>query len=79
MRLMKKATVYLPDDLKAGLQEAAREAGQSESKLIRDAVRKVVVRSVARIGPRPKIPLFTSQDPELAERVDEYLRGFGQR
>lgn len=76
---MKKATVYLPDDLKADLQEAAREAGQSESKLIRDAVRNVVVRSVSRIGPRPRIPLFTSQDPELAERVDEYLRGFGER
>lgn len=76
---MKKATVYLPDDLKAGLQEAAREAGQSESKLIRDAVQKAVVRSVSRIGPRPRIPLFTSPDPELAERVDEYLRGFGER
>jgi hypothetical protein len=76
---MKKATVYLPDDLKAGLQEAAREAGKSESKLIREAVRNVVVRSVSQIGPRPKIPLFTSQDPELAERVDEYLRGFGER
>ncbi len=76
---MKKATVYLPDDLKAGLQEAARETGKSESKLIREAVRNVVVRSVSRIGPLPKIPLFTSQDPELAERVDEYLRGFGER
>jgi len=78
MRPMKKATVYLPDDLKAGLQEAAREAGQSESKLIREAVRNVVVRSVSRIRPRPRIPLFTSQDPALAERVDEYLRGFGE-
>lgn len=79
MRPMKKVTVYLPEDLKAGLQEAAREAGQSESKLIRDAVRKVVVRPVSRISPRPRIPLFTSQDPELAERADEYLRGFGER
>ena len=79
MRSMKKATVYLPDDLKADLRKAARKAGQSESELIREAVRKEVDQSVSRIGPRPRIPLFTSQDPTLAERVDELLQGFGER
>lgn len=76
---MKKATVYLPEDLKSDLRQVAREAGRSESELIREAVRKEVDRSVSRIGPRPRIPLFSSQDPTLADRVDELLQGFGER
>jgi hypothetical protein len=27
--------------------------------------------------PRPRLPLFSSDDPTLAERVDEELPGFG--
>ncbi len=25
------------------------------------------------------LPLFSSEDPELAERIDEYMGGFGER
>jgi hypothetical protein len=28
---------------------------------------------------RPRIPLFASADPTLAERVDEALDGFGEQ
>lgn len=73
---MKKTTVYLPDDLKAALGRAAVEKGQSEAELIRKAVEDLV-RGLGR--PRPRLPLFSSGDPTLAERVDEELRrGFGE-
>lgn len=72
---MKKTTVYLPDDLKAALKRAAAERGQSEADLIRDAIGDSL-RGVER--PRPRLPLFHSDDPALAERVDEELRGFGE-
>lgn len=71
---MKKTTVYLPDDLKAALARAAAEKGQSEAELIRRAIEDSV-RGFER--PRPRLPLFHSDDPTLAERVDEELRGFG--
>ena len=72
---MKKTTVYLPDDLKAALGRAAAEKGRSEAELIRKAVEELV-RGCER--PRPRLPLFSSGDPTLAERVDEELRGFGE-
>ena len=72
---MKKTTVYLPDDLKAALERAAAEKGKSEAELIRKAVEELV-RGLER--PRPRLPLFSSGDPTLAERVDEELRGFGE-
>ena len=72
---MKKTTVYLPDDLKAALERAAAEKGKSEAELIRKAVEELV-RGLER--PRPRLPLFSSGDPTLAERVDEELRDFGE-
>jgi hypothetical protein len=72
---MKKTTIYLPDDLKAALGRAAVEKGQSEAELVRKAVEDLV-RGLER--PRPRLPLFHSDDPTLAERVDEELRGFGE-
>lgn len=73
---MKKTTVYLPGDLKSALGRVAAERGRSEAELIREAVRELVRRSEP---PRPRLPLFSSGDPTLAERVDEELAGFGER
>ena len=73
---MKKTTVYLPDDLKAALERTAAAQGRSEAELIREAVRKLTQDAEQ---PRPRLPLFSSGDPTLAERVDEELKkGFGQ-
>jgi Arc/MetJ-type ribon-helix-helix transcriptional regulator len=72
---MKKTTVYLPDDLKAALERMAAAQGRSEAELIRQAVRELT-RNLE--PPRPRLPLFRSGDPTLAERVDEALEGFGQ-
>lgn len=73
---MRRTTVYMPEDLKAHLRRTAEATGRSEADLIREGVRKVV--SVYD-SPRPRIPLFHSDDPTLAERADEYLAGFGER
>ncbi len=73
---MQRTTVYLPESLKLELQRVARTAGRSEADLIREGVRRVVD---AYDSPPPRIPLFKSDDPTLAERVDEHLAGFGER
>ena len=74
--VMRKTTLYLPDALKAALESAAAETGESEAQIIREGIRLALER---RVPPTPTIPLFTSEDPYLARRVDEYLAGFGER
>jgi hypothetical protein len=73
---MQKTTVYLPDDLKRALEQTASSRGCSEAELIREAVR-VLTGGPAR--PRPRMPLFRSGRRGLAERVDQALKGFGER
>lgn len=73
---MVRTTVYLPEDLKAALEQVAQTEGRSEAELIREGVRRVLDEREPR---RPRIPLFESGDPTLAERVDELLAGFGER
>ena len=73
---MEKTTVYLPADLKAALRRAARSTGRSEADLIREGIGFVT--GTHRIA-EPRLPLFDSGQPDLAERVDELLRGFGER
>ena len=72
---MKKTTVYLPDDLKSALGRIAAYMRRSEAELIREAVRELVRDSEP---PRPRLPLFSSEDPTLARRFEEELRGFGE-
>ena len=73
---MEKTTVYLPNHLKEALRRAARRTGRSEADLIREGVALV---SASSDTPAPRLPLFESGQPDLAERVDEALRGFGER
>jgi Arc/MetJ-type ribon-helix-helix transcriptional regulator len=73
---MQKTTIYLPDDLKRALERAAASRGRSEAELIREAVRSLTGSAKA---PRPRLPLFRSGRPRLAEGVDEALKGFGKR
>jgi hypothetical protein len=72
---MVKTTVYLPESLKRRLQRLAKRLGRSEAQLIRDAVERAVQEQQI---PPPTLPLFASNDPRLAERVDEALAGFGE-
>lgn len=73
---MEKTTVYLPDELKAALRRQARSTGRSEAELIREGIG--LVTGTHRIA-EPRLPLFTSGKPDLAERMDGLLDGFGER
>jgi hypothetical protein len=71
---MRKTTVYLPDELKRAIKRAVSNVGGSEATFVRAALE----RAVAEVRPpRPRLPLFSSKDKTLAERVDEALEGFG--
>ena len=71
---VKRTTIYLPEDLKSSLARAAHEAGRTEADLIREGVERLLQSRHA----QPRLPLFTSGRPDLAEKVDELLAGFGE-
>ena len=73
---MEKTTVYLTEGQKRALERAASVAGRSEAELIREGVGLVTARHQAS---EVVLPLFSSGQPDLAERVDEALEGFGER
>ena len=73
---MEKTTVYLTDGQKRALERSARIAGVSEAELIREGVDLVTSRH--QVG-ELILPLFSSGIPDLAERVDQALDGFGER
>jgi hypothetical protein len=73
---MEKTTVYLTTAQRLALARAARATGRSEAELIREGVE--VVTAPHRVA-EPTIPLFDSGGGDLAERVEEHLRGFGER
>ena len=72
---MRRTTIYLPDGLKAALERTAAAQGTSEAEVVRAAL---VAATTEHAHPEPRLPLFDSGDPTLAERVDELLAdGFG--
>jgi len=73
---MEKTTVYLTSSQKRALERAAKIEGRSEAELIREGIESVTGRH--RVA-EPTLPLFSSGDPDFASRVDEYLKGFGER
>ncbi|HZV75561.1 MAG TPA: hypothetical protein VFF79_17760 [Conexibacter sp.] len=62
--------------MKSQLARAAAESGRSEADLIREGIELVSARVA---GVEPRLPLFASGKPDLAERADEHLAGFGER
>jgi len=73
---MEKTTVYLPTGLKRALRRMARASGRSEAELIREGIG--VVTGAHQIA-EARLPLFESGQPDLAERTDDLLEGFGER
>jgi hypothetical protein len=71
-----KTTLYLPEDLRQELSRAARACGWTEAETVRAALRAFIPGLLA---PEPTLPLFSSGDETLAERVDDALEGFGER
>lgn len=74
-RRMVKTTVYLPEPLKAKLERVAARERRSEADVIRAALDEYTTGRV-----RPQLPLFEGKNspPDLAERDEEYLAGFGE-
>jgi Arc/MetJ-type ribon-helix-helix transcriptional regulator len=72
---MRKTTVYLPDEIKRQLGRVAASRGISEAELIREALRAATQEARP---PSPRLPLFESGLPDLAERLDAALDGFGE-
>ncbi|MBI2212339.1 MAG: ribbon-helix-helix protein, CopG family [Acidobacteria bacterium] len=74
---MRRTTIYLPDDLKKAVEDAARRDGRSEATVIREALESALK---GRGAPRPRIPLVREGlgEPNVARRVDELLEGFGK-
>jgi hypothetical protein len=73
--VMFKTTLYMPDELKAELVRLAAETGRSESELIREGIRLMLAQHPS---PAPHSAIFASGQPDLSERVDELLQGFGK-
>jgi hypothetical protein len=69
-----KTTIYLPDELKAAVKQAARRRGVSEAEVIRESIRA----SVGGTKRAPRGGLYSGSEP-IARRVDEFLDGFGER
>lgn len=78
---MVKTTLYLPDDLKHQLEEAARRRGVTEAEFSRQALREAVSRVEQWRPPRSGI-IRSRRGPgtsDLSRRVDEVLaEGFGE-
>ena len=75
MYCVQRTTIYLPESLKRTLARAAHEEGRSEADLIREGLERLLEARHA----KPKLPLFKSGKPDLAENVDRDLDGFGER
>ncbi len=73
---MEKTTVYLTPGLKKALARLARRRRCSEAELLREAVARLTGDAEA---PPPRLPLFRSSGPSVAEDVDRALEGFGVR
>lgn len=73
---MTKTTVYLPPELKRVLAKLASRRGCSEAAVLREAVSRLAGEAEA---PAPRIPLFRSSGPSIAEDIDQALEGFGSR
>ena len=70
---MHRTTIYLPEEMKARVAEAARIQGVTEAEVVRGAIQQLLER------PRPRGALFASGNPLDADRVDDLLSetGFG--
>lgn len=73
---MRRTTIDLLDELKSALERTAIAQGKSEAEVVRGAL---TAATVEHSFPTPRLLLFDSGDPTLAERVDEELAaGFGE-
>ena len=72
---MERTTVYLTRELRVALKETSQRRRVSEATLIREGIALVTADAGS---PRPVLPLIESGIPDLADRADESLDGFGE-
>src|ERR1700676_3805523 len=73
---MMRTTVYLSQDAKHRLSQAARRRHRSEAELIREAIDHLLAAEPDR--PVPDLPVFDDLEASLPDSVDELLAaGFG--
>jgi hypothetical protein len=73
---MVKTSVYLPHELKERLAQASQVSGESEASIIRSALEQWLSDQL-----RPRSSMLGSLDfgdPDLPDKVDELLSGFGE-
>ncbi len=68
---MRKTTVYLPDEIKSGVEREARLRSCSEAEFIRQAIGQALARAAPRAG-------IIAGDSAWAREVDDLLTGFGE-
>jgi hypothetical protein len=71
---MTKTTVYLDQERKNGLAEAAQASGRSQADLIRDGIDHVVEQI---LRTRPQLQPAVG-GPAVLERYDELMAGLGE-
>ena len=72
-----KTTVYLNAADYRKLKSLATDQGRSAAGLVREAVAEYAARATARPWPR-SIGIMNSGTPDLAERYEEMMDGFGE-
>jgi predicted transcriptional regulator len=70
---MHKTTLYLEDDLRERIARVAKATGRSQAEVIRDALREYLSRRK-----RPRSIGLGKGGPDLGDRVEELLQGFGE-
>lgn len=71
---MKRTTIYLPDELKARLEAAAKRRGVTEAEIVRRAVDKELTRGITGAG------IITDALPDgvSGRNLHEHMEGFGE-
>jgi len=70
---MHKTTLYLEDELRARIARVAKETGRSQAEVIRDALRAFFLRRK-----KPRSIGLGKGGPDLSDRAEELLEGFGE-
>jgi Ribbon-helix-helix protein, copG family len=71
---MKRTTIFLDESLERRLKQRARREGKSFAQVVREAMAQFVARPVPGARPLPSFfGIAPGGEPDLSERVDEYL------
>ncbi len=78
---MAKLTIELPDELNRQVEFAALDDQRTAEEIIRAAIEEAMRKRVQpKPRPKPRLPLTDRPlgAPDIAERLDEYMKGFGE-